>query len=146
MKDSRTQATRADLPWYRSLRPGDALIALVIILTALGLLALNSRVKNEPSDFVVLVSEGQVIRRWTAEQLEKPGEEEVEARGYHYLLEWGEGRIRFAGADCPDKVCVRTGWIGRGGSIAACIPGGLVLKAERAGEPVGTDDSDVVIR
>ena len=40
----------------------------------------------------------------------------------------GDGRIRFERSDCPDKVCVNSGWHWRSGEIAACLPNGVVLK------------------
>ena len=40
----------------------------------------------------------------------------------------GDGRIRFEKSDCPDKVCVHSGWLRRSGEVAACLPNGFVLK------------------
>jgi len=33
-----------------------------------------------------------------------------------------DGRIAFVESDCPDQICVRTGFIGRHGQTAACLP------------------------
>lgn len=49
-------------------------------------------------------------------------------------------RIRFEKSDCPDLVCVNTGWLKRQGQIAACIPNKILIKI------VGSDDEvDVVL-
>ena len=38
------------------------------------------------------------------------------------------GRARFLDSDCPDKTCVKTGWISRTGQAAACIPNGVLIR------------------
>jgi len=39
-------------------------------------------------------------------------------------------RIRFIEADCPDKLCERTGWISRPGESAICLPNRIVVRIE----------------
>lgn len=72
--------------------------------------------------------DGNLLLEIPYEQLINSGETEVTANGFHYLVAWQDGQVRFAEADCPDKVCVRTGWISHSGEIAACAPGNLILK------------------
>ena len=43
-----------------------------------------------------------------------------------------EGRIRFLSSGCPDKVCVRSGWLSRTGQTAACLPAGVVVRVQAA--------------
>lgn len=50
------------------------------------------------------------------------------------------GRIRVVEADCPDEVCVRTGWIDGPATPIACVPHGLTITVEReGGAPDGLD-------
>ncbi len=51
------------------------------------------------------------------------------------------GSIRFEKSDCPDLVCVYTGWIKRPGQIAACLPNRILVKI--IGE---SDEVDVVLQ
>lgn len=37
-------------------------------------------------------------------------------------LEIRGGKAAFTRSDCPDRVCIHTGWIGRSGQYAACLP------------------------
>lgn len=92
------------------------------------------------------MAEGDPVRVWEAQELQEEGEEFFEIKGYHYRIEWKDGKIRFAEADCPDQVCVRSGWLGKRGKLAACLPGGLVLKMVDEGRGPSDDDVDVVIR
>ncbi|MEG2858121.1 MAG: NusG domain II-containing protein, partial [Clostridia bacterium] len=43
------------------------------------------------------------------------------------VIEVNNGRIRILESDCPDKICVKTGWISRGGQTIACVPLGIVI-------------------
>ena len=45
-----------------------------------------------------------------------------------------DGKIRVLDADCPDKVCVRSGWRTAGGAPIVCLPHKLVIKMESNGE------------
>lgn len=54
-----------------------------------------------------------------------------------------DGAIAFQSSDCPDKVCVHTGFIKAAGQSAACLPNGIILKIVPVGE-VGADEADVV--
>jgi len=132
--------------WYHGLRWGDFLIAAVIIVLAGGLFGLAAQVSAKPAAAVVLLLDGQVIRSWDADELMAGGELSLTAHDLHYRLEWAEGRIRFAEADCPDQVCVLSGWVGRRGSVSACVPGGLILKAVNDDpQTTETDEVDVII-
>ncbi|MBC8545070.1 NusG domain II-containing protein [Bianquea renquensis] len=39
-----------------------------------------------------------------------------------------DGKIRFLSSDCPDQVCVRTGFISLAGQTAVCLPHRLVVR------------------
>ena len=54
------------------------------------------------------------------------------------------GRIRVAEADCPDEVCVHTGWIDGPAMPIACVPHGLTVTVAREGDD--GDGLDVVAR
>ncbi|MDD3244152.1 MAG: NusG domain II-containing protein [Eubacteriales bacterium] len=43
-------------------------------------------------------------------------------------VEVKDGRARVCASDCPDQVCVRTGWISRPGQTAVCLPNRLVVR------------------
>lgn len=130
------------------LRYGDFLVVILTVALAVTLLWMAPRLLSSQSATAVLVQDGQVIRQWSEQELKTDGEESIISHGFHYRIAWQDGRIRFAEADCPDKVCVRTGWLSRPGSVAACIPGNLILKESINQEPgsTETDEVDVVIK
>ncbi len=46
----------------------------------------------------------------------------------HVVFEVKEGSVRFMESDCPDKICVNTGYINKRGQTAVCLPNRLVLR------------------
>ena len=42
-----------------------------------------------------------------------------------------KNRICFFESDCPDKICVRTGWLSHPGEIAVCLPNKIIIKLEQ---------------
>lgn len=52
----------------------------------------------------------------------------------HNLVRVENGKIMVAEADCPDRICVYSGAINRPGELIACLPHGLIIYIEEAGE------------
>ena len=50
-----------------------------------------------------------------------------EGQGFRNIVEVSAGRVRVADADCPDRLCVRQGWISRDGESIVCLPHKLVV-------------------
>lgn len=66
--------------------------------------------------------------------------------GYHQELHLGgnnrynllvadNGRIRVAEADCPDQICVHTGWISIAPQQIVCLPYRVVIKVVSSNPP-----------
>jgi hypothetical protein len=125
------------------LRFGDLIVVILTVVLAAALLWMAPQLVFQQKMKAVLIQNGQVIRQWSEQEMAAGGEETLTSNGYHYHIAWQDGRIRFAEADCPDKVCVRTGWLGHPGSVAACVPGNLILKFSISQNPGTTETSDV---
>ena len=66
--------------------------------------------------------------------LDIDGRKVLQARTGEVVIEIRDGAARFAEAGCRNRICVLTGWIGRTGEIAACVPNGMVMVL-RGGSP-----------
>lgn len=54
----------------------------------------------------------------------------------HYnVIEMNNGRIRVLNADCPDRICVRTGWVSAAPNQIVCLPWKVVIKVVSATPP-----------
>jgi hypothetical protein len=72
------------------------------------------------------------------------GRTEFEISGsYQELLVAENGRIRFERANCPDQICVKTGWISRPGQVAVCVPAGVIVKITGDG---GGEEIDIFLK
>jgi hypothetical protein len=134
-------------PWFHYLKWGDFLLAGLISVLAVILLLAMPRAAL-PAASAALTMDGKVLQQWTAAELTASGEQDLTANGYHYQIAWQNGQIRFLKADCPDQICVHTGWISHTGEIAACVPGHLILKTSGDAIPqtTGTSGVDVIIK
>ncbi len=43
-------------------------------------------------------------------------------------VEIADGRVCVAHSDCPDQVCVHSGWLSHSGQAAACVPAGVCVR------------------
>ena len=59
------------------------------------------------------------------------------------LFEVRDEQIAFVKSDCPDQICVRTGFRSRPGQMAACLPNGLVLSV--ISDSPGDDELDIFV-
>lgn len=50
--------------------------------------------------------------------------------GYEAVVLVEKGRIRFEESNCPDKTCIKTGWLEKPGDSAVCLPGRFMIKIE----------------
>lgn len=76
----------------------------------------------------------------TDSEIDGENNHEIEAYGVEHEKEQKEdyravvlvenGRIRFEESNCPDKTCVKTGWLDKPGDSAVCLPGRFMIKIE----------------
>ena len=135
------------LPWYRWLRWGDYLLYILIAIAALALFSQGPLLDRAPGNgqSAKITVDGFEVMTIPADQLARSGSFELDANGFHYTVEYEAGRIRISQADCPDQVCVQTGWVSRLGQVSACVPGHLILSVDGspAGSGSGPSDQEV---
>lgn len=54
----------------------------------------------------------------------------TDGSGYCARIEVEPGRVRVAEANCPDHICVQTGWISNGLRPIVCLPARLCIQME----------------
>ena len=77
-------------------------------------------------DTVTVKQDGRVIFTFDLSK-ETDREFTVEYEGRKNIIEISDGRIRMKDADCPDHVCVNTGWLTANIPIV-CLPNKLVIE------------------
>ena len=97
------------------------LALLVLAGAAYGIL----RLTREPGNEAAVTVDGQLVLTvpLTREATVTVGEN----RGFRNVVEVSGGRVRVVDADCPDRLCVRQGWLRYSGESIVCLPHKLVV-------------------
>lgn len=121
------------------LKTGDFFIFAAAALLAAGSLLLGMGARRAGAGTAEIYMEGRLVRTVDLGALSAPVEFELAGACRNRIVA-ERGRIRFVWSDCPDGVCVRTGWISRVGQTAACVPNRVLIKI------TGDAGEDTVVR
>lgn len=114
-------------------RKGDWLILLAVVLLALLVLSFIFLPKSEKK--VCIITQNNVIM--TTVDLEETKHQTLTLDGdYKNTVVIEDGRVCMAHSDCPNQLCVDTGWIHAPGQSIVCLPNRVVIEivSDRAGE------------
>ena len=95
---------------------------LLLISVVVGWMFMNTDGKT-----AVITLDGEVIDEVDLSKVEDFYTIDVKGK-HHNTIEAEQGRIRVSCADCPDQVCVETGWIEDGSKPIVCLPNRLVIE------------------
>ncbi len=111
-------------------------IVLLILLLLLSLLPLFPWGLPPSACYAEIRLDGQIL-----EKIPLTGQQGVQERPltitqagaqHHYLIRIEQDTIAVITADCPDKICVKTGTISKPGEIIACLPHKLIIEIKTA--------------
>jgi hypothetical protein len=118
------------------LKKGDiVLIAVIILLTAAGFAALALYGNSGGHRIAVIKQDNKVIERIDLDKVKDSREISVKG-AYTDIILVEKGQIRFEEANCPNKDCVKTGWITRKGASAVCLPNRTSIRIEGESDKV----------
>lgn len=134
-------AARGWLGGPRSIRRIDLAMAGALCAAAVLLMAPRwwSPLTGQSSATAEVTVAGEKVLRV---DLSRDGLYPIAAQGGALVAEVAEGAVRVREADCPDQVCVLTGWVRRPGDLVVCAPLRVVVRV------TGGRDSgpDVILR
>lgn len=103
------------------------LIGAVVLLFLGGiigcLIVMNAPKKNT----VTIKRDGEILYTLDLSR-EKNRSFDIEYKGSKNTVEIKDGKIRVKDADCPDKTCVKTGWLSSSAMPIVCLPNHLVIE------------------
>lgn len=108
----------------------DIILIASVLLVALALLLVVELGKEEGARVVVKVDGNEVAEFSLAE------DGTYELNGGSNILVIEEGNAYLKDANCPDKLCVHQGKIGRTGEVITCLPNKLTVTVYGAKESV----------
>ena len=113
-------------------RAAALIFCCVAVLCAIFAFLYRGETKRPVAEIVV---DGKVVEQISL--FAPPRDITVRSGGFN-IVRVGDGRAAVISADCPDKVCVRTGEISRAGEGAVCLPHKLVVRI-KGGDSNGVD-------
>ena len=114
----------------------ELLFAAVVVAVAVGGFAVaHAAGAANPSGHAVatIARDGVAIETIDLDAVKNPYTLRLEDERGVNMVAVEPGRIRVAEADCPDEVCVHTGWIDGPATPIACVPHGLTVTVAREG-------------
>lgn len=113
----------------------DKLLIGILVILSLGGIGLNlAMLSSAGQQEAKVYKEGKLVQTIP---LRRGYHQEVRLGGTeHYnLIMADDGKIRVAEADCPDQICVRTGWVSVAPQQIVCLPYRVVIKLESSVQP-----------
>ena len=105
-----------------------AVVAIVALVVVCAIMIIVPRFTESENDLYAYIDfNGEIVREIN---LTKASDEEFEIRALadHVVkFQIEDHKIRFLESECPDKICVHTGWLSRENDIAACLPNRVTL-------------------
>lgn len=124
------------------IRRSDLALAVVACLAALALAAgrplWQRAVQSGPPAAEVTVAGKAVLNL----DLQQDGLYPLEAGGGHLVIEVLDGAVRVRESDCPDQICVLTGWVRRPGEVVVCAPYRVAVRVTGR----ATEGPDAILR
>ncbi|MGN0113842.1 MAG: NusG domain II-containing protein, partial [Acutalibacteraceae bacterium] len=104
-----------------AVKPADFIIfALPLIIAAVCIMIFSSSADNDDIRIAKIILDGKTVQTVA---LDSTKNQTIDlGLEYGNIIEVRDGKVGIISADCPDKTCVKTGFISRPGQISVCVP------------------------
>lgn len=116
------------------MKKGDKIVALIVIcvilISSIGVFSFM-KLSQGNHHIAEIKQDGKVIKTIDLDKVTENQELKIPYASVNYnLITIEKGRIRITDADCPDKICVKSGWISQAGETIVCLPHKLIIKIQ----------------
>ncbi len=116
----------------KRLKMGDLIVftlGLLLVLASLGFYFNSGTAQGEPDDrsIAVVTRNGSKVAELDLSTVQAPQYITLDD-GIEVTIVAEKGSIRFKEADCPDKICVKTGTLTQPGEQAICMPSRTIVR------------------
>ncbi|MEE1172797.1 MAG: NusG domain II-containing protein [Ruminococcus sp.] len=102
-------------------------IAAAVIIFVLGIAGSIFALTSSPKNTVRISQDGKILYTINL-SVARDEEFEIKCSEGTNTIEIRDGKIRVRDADCPDKTCVKTGWLSSAAMPIVCLPHRLVIE------------------
>lgn len=118
----------------KKLKKGDIillLIGVIILISLFGTYLSSGSKHSKPNDslIAIVMREGKQVAEIDLNKVQEPQYLKFE-EGIAVTILAEKGSIRFLEADCPDKICIKTGILTKPGDQAICLPSKTIVKIQ----------------
>lgn len=112
-----------------AVKPADFIIfALPLLIAAIFIAIFGGFADNTDSRTAKIIADGKTVQTIA---LDNAKNQTIDlGLDCGNIIEVRDGKIGIVSADCPDKTCVKTGFISRPGQVCVCVPSRLIIKIE----------------
>ncbi len=103
------------------------LVLICVLLALLGAVGSALALLSPSGRRVNIISDGKLVRQIDLSSRENTSFK-VSFKGRTNTVEVKDGKIRVSDADCPDKTCVKSGWLSSSAMPIVCLPNRLVIE------------------
>lgn len=103
------------------------LIMIIVLIFSAGVV-FSFLVFHAPKKDMVRIKSGDRVLYTLNLSRESNREFDIEYNGSKNTVEIKDGKIRVSHAECPDKTCVKTGWLDSAAMPIVCLPNRLVIE------------------
>ncbi len=113
----------------------DIIAIAVVFILALVFFTIYRLYMGNDGSYAEIIYDGQIIERLPLNE----DNEYIPEINNNIIIEIKDKKIHFKHSNCPDKICVNTGWLSRPGQTAVCLPNKIsVVVKGKAGDNIDT--------
>jgi len=122
------------------MKKGDKIVAIIVvcvlILSSAGVYTYMKLIKSN-HHIAQIKQDGKIIKTIDLDTVTQNQELKIPYGNDDYnTITIEPGRIKITDADCPDKLCVKTGWISQSGQTIVCLPHKLIIAIQGGSKTV----------
>lgn len=114
----------------------DILLIVVLLLLSFlpeGIFYLSGNDASVTRTYVEIQVEGKVYKKVPLSGHHGEDRFSIDTDKGHNLVVIKDGTIGITEADCPDKICIREGFVSKPGATVVCLPHKLLIEVKNAG-------------
>jgi len=125
-KHDMQSAQKCKIPILSLLTTGDKILILFFIITSWVGIYWIQRYQHQ-GEIAVIKLDGKMV---ATSSLKKNQSFKIMGPVGETRIEIKDSKIRVQTSDCPQKICVKTGWIDRPFQLIVCVPNKIVISIE----------------
>lgn len=103
---------------------------LILVLSVICVILFIPRfITTSKSQTAVIYKNGKVIERIDLNSVKNSYNISLDSKP-NSIVQVDKGRIRYKVSHCPDKLCVKSGWLSKVGDTSACLPAKTMIVIE----------------